>query len=31
LDCIYANCRMHNTSFKILAWLLGVKASAVSS
>lgn len=30
LDVVYANCREHNTSFKILAHLLGVQARGVS-
>ena len=30
LDVVYANCREHNTSFKILANLLGVQARGVS-
>jgi len=32
-DCMhfhYVNCRHHNTSFKILAWILGVKPRGVS-
>ena len=30
LDIVYANCRHHNTSFKILAHLLGVQARGAS-
>lgn len=30
LDVIYANCRQHNTSFKILAYLLGVRPRGCS-
>jgi len=30
LDVVYANCRQHNTSFKILAHLLGVRARGCS-
>ncbi|MFH1748259.1 MAG: Cdc6/Cdc18 family protein [Planctomycetota bacterium] len=30
LDVVYANCRQHNTSFKILAHLLGVQARGAS-
>ena len=30
LDLLYTNCRFHNTSYKILAHLLGVRARGVS-